>query len=174
MVNSQTIYIIGFMGSGKSTTGKKLASILDWSFIDLDRKIEEVTGITIPELFATHGETYFRNVETEILRNLGAQIKTVISTGGGAPCHSGNMDFMFESGLTIYLKLTPAQLRSRLAESKHERPLIKGLTYEGLLSFIEERIAIREKWYNLADITMEGIDLDVNYLNSIVRPLLNI
>jgi shikimate kinase len=174
MLNSQTIYIIGFMGSGKSTTGKKLASILDWTFIDLDRKIEEVTGKTIPELFATSGEIYFRNQETEILRELGAQAKTVISTGGGAPCHSENMDFMLKSGLTIYLKLTPGQLRSRLAESKHERPLIKGLTYEGLLTFIEGRIVIREKWYNQADVTIEGIDLDINYLNSIVRPLLNV
>ena len=174
MPANQIVYIIGFMGSGKSTAGKKLASVLGWSFIDLDKRIEEVTGKTIPEIFSQHGEIYFRNVEAEVLRSLESQTKTVISTGGGTPCHGDNMDFMVKTGLTLYLKLTPGQLKSRLTESTHERPLIKGLTNDGLLAFIEEKLVSREKFYNRAEICVEGIDLDINYLNSIVRPLLNI
>jgi shikimate kinase len=169
MLNNQLIYIVGFMGSGKSTAGKKLASILDWTFIDLDKRIEEVTGNTIAELFSQYGEIHFRNVESEILRSLKSQKRTVISTGGGTPCHDDNMDFMLETGLTIYLKLTPGQLSSRLSESTHERPLIKDLNKTELLCFIEEKLSYREKWYNLSEITMEGIDLDISLLHSIVK-----
>jgi shikimate kinase len=169
MLNSQILYIIGFMGSGKSTAGKKLASLLDWSFIDLDKSIEVQTGKTIPELFSLHGEDHFRNIESEVLRSLKSQINTVISTGGGTPCHGDNMDFMLKTGLTLYLKLTPGQLKSRLSESKGERPLIKDLTDEGLLRFIEDKLASREKWYNSAEITMEGINLDISLLLSIVK-----
>jgi shikimate kinase len=169
MLNSQILYIIGFMGSGKSTAGKKLASLLGWSFIDLDKSIEVQTGKTIPELFSLHGEDHFRNIESEVLRSLKSQINTVISTGGGTPCHGDNMDFMLKTGLTLYLKLTPGQLKSRLSESKGERPLIKDLTDEGLLRFIEDKLASREKWYNSAEITMEGINLDISLLLSIVK-----
>jgi shikimate kinase len=169
MLNSQILYIIGFMGSGKSTAGKKLASLLGWSFIDLDKSIEDQTGKTIPEIFSLHGEDHFRNIESEVLRSLKSQINTVISTGGGTPCHGDNMDFMLKTGLTLYLKLTPGQLKSRLSESKGERPLIKDLTDEGLLRFIEDKLASREKWYNSAEITMEGINLDISLLLSIVK-----
>ena len=174
MLNSQIVYIIGFMGSGKSTTGKKLASLLGWSFIDIDKRIEEQTGKTIPELFAQNGEAYFRNVETEVLKSLKTLKNAVISTGGGTPCHGDNMDFMLETGLTLYLKLTPGQLKSRLSGSRHERPLIKDLSNDGLLSFIEEKLAYREKWYNRSEIVIEGIDLNINLLKSLVQSRLNI
>jgi len=174
MVKNHIIYIIGFMGSGKSTAGKKLASLLDWSFIDLDKKIEEHTGKTIPEIFSQKGEDYFRAIESKLLKNIYSGASTVISTGGGTPCYSDNMDSMIETGLTIYLKLTPNQLRSRLSGSKGERPLIKNLNHEELLSFIEDKLAHREKWYNRSDITVEGIDLDINQLLSLVKSKLDI
>ena len=169
MLNSHIIYIIGFMGSGKSTAGKKLALLLGWSFLDLDKRIEEHTGIPISEIFSIHGETYFRNVEEEVLKNLKSHTNTVISTGGGTPCHSDNMDYMIKTGLTVYLKLTPEQLKSRLSESTGKRPLIKDLKNDSLLSFIKEKLADREKWYNLADITVEGNNPDINLLLSLVR-----
>ena len=169
MHNSQIVYIIGFMGSGKSTTGKKLASLLDWHFADLDRSIEKYSGKTISEIFSQDGEIYFRNVESEVLKSLKSQTYTVISTGGGTPCFGDNMDFMLETGLTLYLKLTPGQLKCRVSHSKGERPLIKGLTNDGLLHFIEDKLAFREKWYNRAEITVEGFDPDINQLVNIVR-----
>jgi shikimate kinase len=174
MAKNHIIYIIGFMGSGKTTAGKKLASLLGWSFIDLDKKIEEVTGKTIPEIFSESGEDYFRDIETQILRSLKSSANTVISTGGGTPCYNDNMDFMLETGLTLYLKLTPAELKSRLSGSKGERPLIKDLDKEQLQSFIEEKLIVREKWYVRSDITVEVIDLDINMLLSLVKSRLNI
>jgi shikimate kinase len=97
MQYSRKVYIIGFMGSGKTTTGKKLASMLGWSFIDMDKKIEEYTGKKITELFSNYGEEYFRNIESEVLRKLKSETDVVISTGGGTPCHGSNMDFMLET-----------------------------------------------------------------------------
>lgn len=174
MVKNHLIYIIGFMGSGKTTAGKKLASLLGWSFIDLDKKIEEYEGKTIPEIFSEKGEDYFRVIESRILRELKSQTETIISTGGGAPCYGDNMDTMLQSGLTIYLKLTPSQLKTRLSESKGDRPLIKDLDHEKLLSFIGKKLADREKQYNRSLITIEGIDLDIKQLHLLVKSRLNI
>lgn len=173
MYSRQKVYIIGFMGSGKSTIGRKLASLLRWHFTDLDRRIEKYSGKTIPEIFSQDGEIYFRDLESEVLKSLKSHTNTVISTGGGTPCFGTNMDFMLETGLTIYLKLTPLQLKSRLANSKGERPLIKDLTNNGLLHFIEDKLASREKWYNRAEITFEGFDPDINQLVNMVRSVIN-
>jgi shikimate kinase len=174
MVKSQKIYIIGFMGSGKSTAGKKLASLIGWTFVDLDKNIEEFTGKSIPEIFAQDGETSFREIEAKILRNLKSLKNTVISTGGGTPCYSDNMEYMLGTGLTLYLKLTPGQLKSRLSKSNSKRPLIKDLGPGELQSFIEKKLADRERWYDRSDITVEGIDLDVNVLYENVKSRLNI
>lgn len=168
-----TIYIIGFMGCGKSTTGKKLASYLNWTFVDLDGKIEEFCGKTIPQIFSEDGESYFRQIESEVLKNLNTDSKTVISTGGGAPCFEDNMDFMLNKGLTIYLKLTPAQLKKRLIDSKGKRPLIDGLNSEELHLYIEEKLAFRELWYNRAEITYKGFNADVKMLYGIVKKRIN-
>ena len=174
MARSHIIYIIGFMGCGKTTVGKHLASLLNWSFIDLDKMIEERTGKTIPEIFSLNGEDYFRDVETQLLKEFKSGFNSIVSTGGGTPCYSDNMDIMLESGLTIYLKLTPSQLRSRLSESKGDRPLIKDLDHEKLLSFIEKKLADREKQYNRSALIIEGIDLDTKELLLRVKSRLNI
>jgi shikimate kinase len=168
------VYIIGFMGSGKTTTGMKLAGLLGWDFTDLDKCIEEDTGMTIPEIFSVHGEAWFRQVESKILRSIQPLKNAVVSTGGGTPCYGDNMDFMLDTGLTIYLKLTPGQLRSRLSGTNGERPLLKDLGDAGLLAFIEEKLAIREKWYNRAELNFNGFDTDVRLIFSQVRSRLDI
>ena len=174
MTRNHIVYIIGFMGSGKSTAGRKLASLLGWSFIDLDKRIEEHTSKTIPEIFSQKGEDYFRSIEAQLLRDLMTCTNTVISTGGGTPCHGDNMDFMNEHGLTVYLKLTPAELNSRLSQSNGERPLIKDLEKGNLLSFIEEKLAVRKKYYDRSDIIVEGINLNISLLFSLVKSRLDI
>src|SRR5664279_1360825 len=174
IAGNHIIYIIGFMGSGKSTAGRKLASLLGWSFIDLDKRIEEHTSKTIPEIFSQKGEDYFRSIEAQLLRDLMSGTNTVISTGGGTPCHGDNMDFMNEHGLTVYLKLTPAELNSRLSQSNGERPLIKDLEKGNLLSFIEEKFAVRKKYYDRSDIIVEGINLNISLLFSLVKSRLDI
>jgi shikimate kinase len=163
------VYIIGFMGSGKSTAGRKLATSLGWSFIDLDRRIEEKAGKTIPRIFSQNGEEYFRKIESEILHDLDSESNTVVSTGGGTPCHGENMDFMQQRGLTIYLKMSPGQLTSRLLESSGERPLIKNIPDDKLKDFIEDKLAVREKWYLRANIIVDGMNLDIGHLDSKVR-----
>ncbi|HUX94541.1 MAG TPA: shikimate kinase [Bacteroidales bacterium] len=162
------LYIIGFMGSGKTTAGKKLASSLGWSFIDLDRKIEKHTGKTIPEIFDDHGEDHFRKIEAEVLRTLSPLSDTVVATGGGAPCYDDNMEFMKSSGLTVYLKLTPNQLVSRLIRSSDERPLIKNLTGDKLLHFIESKMPERTKWYEKSHIIVDGYNLDIRSLQFLI------
>ena len=168
MPENERVYIVGFMGSGKSTAGKKLASALQWSFIDLDRKIEDFTGKTIPVIFETEGEQNFRKIEAEVLRSVGTVAKTVISTGGGTPCHGDNMDFMLMTGLTVYLKLTPSQLTSRLLESSGERPLIKNIPDDQLNDFIEKKLAQREIFYSRSLITAEGYNLNISALQAAI------
>jgi shikimate kinase len=169
MPGKKLVYIIGFMGSGKSTAGKKLASALEWTFIDLDRKIEEQAGKTIPQIFSQNGEEYFRSVESEVLRSTAGLEKTVVSTGGGTPCHGDNMELMLRTGLTVYLKLTPEQLTQRLMNSSGERPLLKNIPDDKLINFIEEKLAFREKWYSRAKMVVEGTDHDIDLLCSRIR-----
>lgn len=163
------IYLIGFMGSGKSTTGRKVAAGMGWSFVDLDDKIEKEIGLTIPEIFSNYGENYFRDAETRILRSFKYLSDTVISTGGGAPCFNDNMKFMLETGLTIYLKLTPAQLRSRLELSVTERPLIKGLKGNDLENYINGKLEEREPWYGKAEIVIDGTWSDYSSLVKLIK-----
>jgi shikimate kinase len=173
MAKTHIVYIIGFMGCGKSTAGKKLAALLNWSFIDLDRKIEEFRGKTIAEIFEQNGEENFRVLESKILKGLNVTSNTVVSTGGGTPCYGDNMEYMKKTGLTVYLKMTPGQLRSRLSESKAVRPLIKNLSSEALLGYIEQKLFSREKYYEDSSVSIPGIDLDPNMLWRIVKEKLD-
>jgi shikimate kinase len=166
------IYIIGFMGSGKTTVGKKLAAGLHWSFIDLDREIETKAGKTISKIFSDSGEEYFRRLESEVLQKLDIKKDTVISVGGGAPCFSTNMDFMSETGIVMYLRLTPAQLKSRLSRESGKRPLLKYISQKDMLFYITEKLSEREKYYNKALIIIDGIDLNIKALTDRLRLIL--
>jgi shikimate kinase len=174
MVKGHIVYIIGFMGSGKSTAGKKLASLLGWKFIDLDKSIEEYIGKSIPAIFSEEGEPFFRETEAKLLKNIESLSDTIISTGGGTPCYGDNMDFMLNTGLTVYLKLTPGQLKSRLAGSDGDRPLISNLKPEELLDFITKKLAEREKWYDRSELILKGIDLDISVLHAKIKSGLNL
>lgn len=168
------IYLIGFMGSGKSTMGRKLSASLGWSFVDLDRMIEEEAGMNIPDIFFFKGEDYFRNVETKLLRSLESVNEAVVSTGGGTPCYHDNMDFMLRTGLTIYLKLTPAQLKSRLKKSADKRPLLRNVTEENLENYIQLKLAEREVWYNKAEIIVDGLMTDTRFLKTLIENSINL
>lgn len=169
MQKASKIFLIGFMGSGKSTTGKNLASFLKWSFIDLDERIEKLAGLTIPEIFSDKGEHCFRQIESEALLNMANESKTVISTGGGTPCFEANLDFMLDNGLTVYLKLTPAQLKRRLINNSDERPLLKDIDKKGLIDFITRKLSEREKWYNRAEIITDGFNTRISALYDLIK-----
>jgi shikimate kinase len=172
MHKANKIFLIGFMGSGKSTTGKKLASHLKWTFIDLDEKIENITGMKIRDIFSEKGEAFFRRTESEALQGMASESNVVISTGGGTPCFGDNMDFMLRTGLTVYLRMTPARLKSRLADSSDHRPLLKDIGKEDLEEYIAGKLSEREKWYSRAEIIIDGFNTDFSMLYSSVKKLI--
>ncbi|HVN59053.1 MAG TPA: shikimate kinase [Bacteroidales bacterium] len=166
MADPKRIYFIGYMGSGKSTAGRKLASMLGWDFIDLDEIIEEKNGRTIEEIFLFSGEGEFRKIESNLLRNIACRNNTVISVGGGAPCFFGNMDFMNRTGRTIYLKMKPEDLSKRIRNDSKTRPLLKGLSGGELQKFIEMKLAEREYYYLQSGLVVDGNNLDLEEIKS--------
>lgn len=153
------IFLIGFMGSGKSTLGELLAKRLGYAFVDMDDLIVQTSGMTVPEIFSEHGEEMFRKWEHDILLEIINREKVVIATGGGAPCHMDNMALMRENGLTVYLQLSPAAIRERLIHSKTERPLVKGKNPEELLQYIKELLEIRDPFYLQSGLILNGVGL---------------
>ena len=148
------IILIGFMGSGKSTLGKKLANRLAIPFIDSDSEIENEHNKSIGELFGEHGESHFREIEAHFIRSLQSRDSFVLATGGGMPCFHANMSLLNNLGTTFYLERTPKELMNRLVNAKQQRPLIAGLSEEDLLHFIEDKLSEREEYYKQASIVL--------------------
>ena len=144
------IFLIGFMGCGKTTLGKKLAKHLNFNFIDLDRFIENKTVKNINVIFDEKGEQYFRDLEKESLNEIYKMDNLVIATGGGTPCFYDNMQTILEKGVCIYLKMKAEDLAERLSKEKNNRPLICHLTKNELNDFISEKLMEREKFYKKA------------------------
>ena len=156
--SQQLIFLIGFMGCGKSTLGKKVAKKTGYSFIDLDELIVNKIGMSISTYFETYSEASFRAVEQQILHSLKDQTNTIVATGGGAPCYFDNMDWMNQHGKTIYIKLTPKALLSRLSQKEVEtRPLIAGKSAEQLLEFITTKLEERIPYYSRAEFIYDGL-----------------
>ncbi|HCN84999.1 MAG TPA: shikimate kinase [Sphingobacteriaceae bacterium] len=153
------IFLIGFMGSGKSSFGRKLAKSLDYEFYDMDGLVEEQVGMTIREYFQEAGEHAFREKEKSALQTTTFAENSVIATGGGAPCYSDNMDWMNKNGITAYLSIPPKGLVERLAHGRDKRPLIKDFNDEELLNYITNKLSEREEHYNKAKFTIIGTDL---------------
>jgi shikimate kinase len=169
MTDSNKIFLLGFMGSGKSTLGKKLANKLNVPFFDLDKIIEEQIGISIAEIFKTKGEEYFRTLETQVLKQLiYKQAKFVIATGGGAPCFNNNIELINESGTSIYLKYNEGILASRLINAKANRPLIANKTKEDLIVFITNLLKAREQFYLKSKIVVEGNNITANQITDLI------
>lgn len=165
------IFLIGFMGSGKTTLGRPLAARLGYRFVDLDRAIEEGEGMTIGEIFSVRGESYFRSLERVYLQEVIARGgDAVVSTGGGTPCFGENMALMNRSGVTVYLKLSPERLTDRLLTARTQRPLVAGKSPEELLVYITETLAGREVYYGQANVVVADPSRDVRRLMDILSP----
>ena len=143
------------MGSGKSYTGKRLASLLSYDFVDLDDFLEVSEKKSISEIFAESGEESFRELESKYLRTFEKREKLIIATGGGTPCRLENLEWMKAQGLIIYLKATPEFLAERLRKETSHRPLISGLKEEELLLYIGNKLDQRISAYESADIIIE-------------------
>lgn len=162
------IYLIGYMGCGKSTLGRRLAKHLGLQFIDMDHYIEERNCKSIPKIFAEDGEAEFRKKERHALEELAEFTDIVIATGGGAPCFFDNIDLMNKTGKTIYLNIHPNILADRLLKSKTERPLIKGKSREELIEFIDETLLKRNEFYLQANYQITEPDIDLNFLENLI------
>lgn len=162
------LFLVGYMGSGKTTFGKKLANSLGLKFLDLDQLIESEEGQTISEIFESAGEAEFRKIEAEKLRSITLQ-DVVIATGGGCPCHSENMEFMNETGTTVYLDLTSAAAVSRLKNGKDQRPILTGRSEEELAEFIENHLKSRRECYERSAITVPAINVDVDEVVRLIQ-----
>ncbi len=158
------IFLIGFMASGKTSIGEKIAKKLNLQFIDIDNVIEEESGLQISDIFTERGEDYFRNLEENALNKIIEKENVVIATGGGTTCFFDNMELMNKNGITVYIKLSALDLFNRLENSQTDRPLLKGLNKEKLLAKIVELLNKREKFYKQAQYTIDGIDPDLNKL----------
>jgi len=150
------IYLVGYMGCGKSTIGRKVADLLGISFIDLDKYVEERYFKTVPAIFAEEGESAFREKERAALIEVSQFEDVVVGTGGGAPCFFNNMELMNSSGITVYIAPDTEVLACRLIKSKTERPLIVGKTRDELVLFIDEALKKRAPFYEKAKIIIRS------------------
>lgn len=163
------IFLIGFMGSGKSTLGKKIARALHYEFSDLDNYIESVAAQSISSIFETQGEDYFRKLETACLQNYSSQKNLVIATGGGTPCFNNNMELMLQEGCCVYIKMPEGALYQRLYQATPKRPLLAGKSEEELKEFIRLKMLEREPVYLKSHIVIDGMSLSTASLTGILR-----
>ena len=158
------IFLVGFMGSGKTTIGKKLANYLKYEFVDLDKLVEVKAGMSIRDYFEIHGEQAFRELENEVLQKAHLGENVIVATGGGAPCYGDNMAWMNANGQVVYLSLPPKALAVRLENSKADRPLIRDLKGEHLVDFITNKLMEREPFYNQSKFVVSASDLTAERL----------
>ena len=146
------VYLIGYMGSGKTTLAKKLSKRLQLPFLDTDLEIEKKENKSVSEIFKNEGELYFRMLETEFL----TQIKnnTIVACGGGTPMHNDNMSIINKKGISIYLKASANYLANRLKNAKQHRPLIANIPDEELENHIKEELQKRSSFYALSHHTI--------------------
>lgn len=165
------IYLVGYMCSGKTKTGKLLAAAIHAKFLDTDSLIEEQSKQTIQQLFDEKGEEYFRELETTMLHKTASQNKIVVATGGGLPCFHDNMSWMNEHGITVYLEANEGLLFHRLASSKQGRPLIAHLNDVGLMERISRDLVERTPVYELAAIKVNASSLNLKSLQQKIEKL---
>lgn len=147
------VYLVGMMGAGKTTVGKKLSKVLGWNFVDLDQVIEKMTGVSVATVFEIEGEAGFRQRETQALAQQGAQDRTVVATGGGVVLNPINRVRMAASGLVVYLHADPELLYARTRHDKN-RPLLQVDDPMARISMLVER---RDPLYReIADVVLES------------------
>src|SRR5690554_2767483 len=157
------VFLVGFMGSGKTTLAKKMAKRLGIAFMDLDQLIISKTGKAISDYFQQHGEESFRIIERNVFREINMEEPMIISEGGGNSCFNENMKRMNANGQTIYLKISSRGLWKRLTQSDiNKRPVLKGLQGEELFNFIEEELNLREPFYLQASCHIDQMKDSVN------------
>lgn len=163
------IFLVGMMGSGKTTTGKLLAEELGLPFFDTDEIISSIAGMPVYGIFSAMGEKYFRDLEHEVIENW-KLAHGVIATGGGLPCHDGLMDLLNEKGRTVYLQCPEDVIFERIGNDP-ERPLIAGLSAQEARQKMETLTRQREPFYCQASIMVNATQLPEKLVSNIIREL---
>ncbi|HAD11711.1 MAG TPA: shikimate kinase, partial [Saprospirales bacterium] len=170
MQKHRHLFLIGFMGSGKSYWGNKLSAVSGMPFIDLDDQITRQVGKTIPEIFLEQGENGFRILERNQLLQINTlESPTIIATGGGTPCFFDNLDIMKTWGITVYLKATQELLAARLFQQKTGRPLISDIDDPELEAYIQEKLDKRKPFYLKADVVLTQQNGSENLLTALIH-----
>lgn len=162
MAVMKPVFLIGYMGCGKTTLGEVLARQMGVPFIDLDEYIERQQGMTIVEIFASEGEERFRQLETAALGEVAAMDGVIIACGGGTPCHGNNMTLMNEMGVTVWLTTSPERITARLLlpEQRVKRPKFNDLPDEAFLPLVQRELERRSPYYNQASLQFDSTDIE--------------
>jgi shikimate kinase len=148
------IYLIGMPGSGKTTLGKHVASELSLAFVDLDHEIEAKAGKSIPEMFADHGEEYFRKIESQLLQQWAQSEKSfIMATGGGAPCFLHGIEVINQTGFSIFFDVSVEELVNRL-DKKTGRPLLQTTEVSQLRDKLTFLLSKRLSCYQRANLIL--------------------
>jgi len=181
------VFLIGFMGSGKSFYAKGLSEYLHVPFVDLDQFIEEEQAISISEIFEKMGESAFRTIESIAIKQVYKDlvdrttetqqkndILGVISCGGGTPCFNGNMDWMNEHGLTVWINPAEEIIWERLIKEPQTRPLVASLTEDALKEFIHQKLLERKPYYEKAQSVINQPDVTISEFVNIIQNAKNL
>ena len=148
----ENIFLIGFMGAGKSTIAKALCRELQMQLVEMDARIVEEQGMSINDIFAQYGEDHFRDIESQLILTLGEEGNTIVSCGGGVVVRPQNIEFMKKSGKVVFLSATPETIYERVKNST-DRPILNGhMNVEYIAELMEKRRALYEA---AADIKIE-------------------
>ena len=163
------IYLVGYMGAGKTTAARRLAHRLGWEVVDTDALFEEKYKISVNDFFNKYDETLYRKLESEVLKATESLENVVVSTGGGTACYFDNMEWMNQHGLTVFLRISPQAAVDRVIHSRHKRPLVEGKSEEELTEFVNKHYASRMPFYEQARITVKSEDLDVDGMMKTIK-----
>ena len=163
------IYIVGYMGAGKTTAARHLASHLRWEVVDTDALFEEKYKISVCDFFNKYDEPLYRKLESEVLKSTESLENVVISTGGGTACYFDNMEWMNQHGLTVFLRISQKAVVDRLLHAKRKRPLAKGQSEAELTEFVQQHYTSRLPYYEQAQITVKAEDLDLEGLVKLIE-----
>ena len=163
------LFIIGFMGSGKTHWGRIWASKSRLTFFDLDTRIEKAFRMKISDIFDKKGEEKFRELERYHLRKFEHKGNFLLACGGGTPCFSDNMEWMKQQGKVFYLKAEPALILEHVLNETEQRPLLKKINPSELLFFIQQKLTEREPYYSKADFILNVKDLNEDSIPALLH-----
>lgn len=164
------IFLIGFMGSGKTHWGNLLAVKMDLPFFDLDTVISKTEELTISQVFSIKGEEYFRYKEKEVLEELvNDHERFILSCGGGTPCFFNNIEFMKKSGKVVWLNTSIETLKERLLKERMLRPLIRSIGDRELRTYIIRKLGERKMYYEQADMMVNEESISIEPLVELLK-----